>query len=575
MTAPMIEVLTGDLQGRSYLVEEDEFLIGRAPSCDLVIPKRYISREHARIVRQGGAYVVDGLSETNPVLVDDRPARGLRLADGQVFEVCGIRFRFRAEGKGVPSRHQGIALGDGGGSESGRRPAQGGRATTSAAGHRWDDDDSGDHATAGDTRGGGAGARAGGRDDGRRSGAGGFVFGADDADPVDDDDRTGELPAVTASTKGVPAGGAKGAGKAGARGSTVGAGGSRASAADAGLAQRSSSDQTAELGRVQDPDDPDYDPFAEADRRQKKVATVDPAREKMMRVLMLVGLVGIAVAGGTLWKISQKDPWKTIDHPTPIRVAVDQTVLFEEPFAEIDPPRRARTTTPPEGEPAYIYHQDAVAEVEWAVPHQRTRAILLVRGKEAGETVVQLEYEESRRIKRFTVIVEGEEPHEAARRRRREELVLRPERELRYLADTHLASGETFLREKDVVSKEGNRQRAVRELVLAVDAAVALREQLARTGVAPPDVSDLVRRCEEAEQRAREEWDSFVVLTYANYKNMVRKGDTKVDLVIQLKSVLRAIGHACDPRFMRLKLLLEDGWSVPWDGDGSEACDVR
>ena len=51
MSRPRLDVLSGDLSGRSYVVDEDEFVIGRGRNCDLVIPKRYISREHARIVR--------------------------------------------------------------------------------------------------------------------------------------------------------------------------------------------------------------------------------------------------------------------------------------------------------------------------------------------------------------------------------------------------------------------------------------------------------------------------------------------------------------------------------------------
>lgn len=40
MTVAELEVLTGDLEGRRYEVAEDEFVIGRASTCDLVIPKK-------------------------------------------------------------------------------------------------------------------------------------------------------------------------------------------------------------------------------------------------------------------------------------------------------------------------------------------------------------------------------------------------------------------------------------------------------------------------------------------------------------------------------------------------------
>ncbi|RMG06959.1 MAG: FHA domain-containing protein, partial [Planctomycetota bacterium] len=90
-----LEVLSGELSGRTYAIDEEEFVIGRSQRCHLVIPKRYVSREHARIVREGSDYIVDGLSEKNPVHVGARPIREHLLSDGDVFEFCGIRFRFR------------------------------------------------------------------------------------------------------------------------------------------------------------------------------------------------------------------------------------------------------------------------------------------------------------------------------------------------------------------------------------------------------------------------------------------------------------------------------------------------
>ena len=100
---PVLEVLSGDLAGRAYAIDEREFFIGRATSCDIVIPRRYISREHARIVRRDGEWLVEGLSDKNPVLLRNRPARGTPLGDGDVFEMCGIQFRFKRHGQ-VPGR---------------------------------------------------------------------------------------------------------------------------------------------------------------------------------------------------------------------------------------------------------------------------------------------------------------------------------------------------------------------------------------------------------------------------------------------------------------------------------------
>jgi alkanesulfonate monooxygenase SsuD/methylene tetrahydromethanopterin reductase-like flavin-dependent oxidoreductase (luciferase family) len=42
-----------------------------------------------------------------------------------------------------------------------------------------------------------------------------------------------------------------------------------------------------------------------------------------------------------------------------------------------------------------------------------------------------------------------------------------------------------------------------------------------------------------------------------------------------LADALRTIDHACDPRFLRLRALLEDVYRTPWRGDGSELCPER
>lgn len=575
MTAPCLEVLTGDLSGRRYRVEDAEFVIGRAPGCDLVLPKRYISREHARISRAGGGFVIEGLSEKNPVMVRDRPVRpGHRLEDGQEFEVCGIRFRFLAQaevgGGRRPPKEVGESSwasdpdyaprGGGGGArqepsdegdvsgDSGPRPrARDPRDESGAPRGLPDEDDappprrpargapSDDDLPTAPVRGSGAV---------RRSAAQKVVFDDDDGGGDDDpEERTAELPA--------------------AKGGVAASAGSR----------ESQNERTAELGKVKDPNDPDYDPFAEVDKRKKEDKKGDPGREKALRALMVLGAGGILLAAVIIWKMQEKKPYVLERHTTPIRVAIDQTVRIEEPWSQVDPPQ-GRQATRRDGEP-YFHFRDRIADIEWAVPHVKTKCIFLVRGIEPGTMEFDLVFPESRRVKRFTVEVEGDNPHDVARERRRAEMKGKLSAfQLRQKADGHMASGETYKKERDITAREGNYRLALIEFGRAVDAAVLLRDQLAQGGIVPGDVAELVRKAEDSEAQARNDYEEFVSRELAKYKVSLQKNST-FEVIEQLKRTLRAINHDCDPRFIRLRLILQDSFGGTWSGGGGEICTER
>jgi hypothetical protein len=342
------------------------------------------------------------------------------------------------------------------------------------------------------------------------------------------------------------------------------------SAAKAGSAGsgESQNERTAELGKVKDPNDPDYDPFAEVDNAKKKKETKDPGRDKALKLLMVVGALGIVLAGGILMKLSEEKPYEYVDATNPVRVALNQTVRFEEPWSKVDPPN-GRTATRRDGEP-YIFHRDNVVEVEWATPGLETKCVFLVRGVELGETQFELTYPESRRIKRFTVIVEGDDPHDAAREARRAALRQRSPAELRRLALDHLGSGDTYKKEREVDSREGNYRLSLVEYSNAVDAAVTLRDHLAREGTVSNDVTELVRRAEEAEHQALQDYEDLVNKALAVYRAELQKSDGEV--IDALKRCLRSIHRECDPRAMRLCLILDEDGRWRWTPEPTEAC---
>jgi hypothetical protein len=76
---------------REVALQAPQFTIGRDPTCDLVLDGRLISRQHARIVRHGAAYVIEDLHSRNGTTVNGRVlGEPHTLHDGDEIELGGI-----------------------------------------------------------------------------------------------------------------------------------------------------------------------------------------------------------------------------------------------------------------------------------------------------------------------------------------------------------------------------------------------------------------------------------------------------------------------------------------------------
>lgn len=65
-------VTEGPLRGTTLPLGASAILIGRAPSCTLVLDDDYSSSRHARIFPQGGQWLVEDLGSTNGTYVADQ-----------------------------------------------------------------------------------------------------------------------------------------------------------------------------------------------------------------------------------------------------------------------------------------------------------------------------------------------------------------------------------------------------------------------------------------------------------------------------------------------------------------------
>ncbi len=98
-----LEVLNGTLAGKRFPLH-DETLVGRSEEesadCEshIRLPDSRVSRQHARIIRRNGGYVIQDLGSTNGTLLNARPLTPkafYALREGSNLQLGGVHLRFR------------------------------------------------------------------------------------------------------------------------------------------------------------------------------------------------------------------------------------------------------------------------------------------------------------------------------------------------------------------------------------------------------------------------------------------------------------------------------------------------
>ena len=85
-----------DPAGREHQLRGDITTIGRAVECDIVITSKRVSREHARLARNGRRVTLEDLNSTNGTLLnDERILEPMELRDGDMISVGDVKFTFR------------------------------------------------------------------------------------------------------------------------------------------------------------------------------------------------------------------------------------------------------------------------------------------------------------------------------------------------------------------------------------------------------------------------------------------------------------------------------------------------
>jgi predicted component of type VI protein secretion system len=99
---PRIYVLSGPDIGRTFDVQ-DGAKLGRAVHCEVHLRDASVSREHARLVDEGGAWRIVDTGSRNGVSVGGTRQESAALVDGVEFQVGEVLLRFRADARAAPA----------------------------------------------------------------------------------------------------------------------------------------------------------------------------------------------------------------------------------------------------------------------------------------------------------------------------------------------------------------------------------------------------------------------------------------------------------------------------------------
>ncbi len=111
----MLILREGQGVGTRWMIDRSDMIIGREEDCDIVLPSRQISRNHARIRRSGGRHILEDLGSKNGTFVNGRElTEPYPLQDGDEIQIAlSFKLFFVDAGATVPlffERQAGLRL---------------------------------------------------------------------------------------------------------------------------------------------------------------------------------------------------------------------------------------------------------------------------------------------------------------------------------------------------------------------------------------------------------------------------------------------------------------------------------
>jgi len=95
---PYFDAITGPAMGRRYPLENSQYVMGRHPDCDIVLESGSVSRQHAKVSKNGTNFVLEDLKSRNGTFVNGRLINeSTKLVEGDTIRICDIELNFHEE----------------------------------------------------------------------------------------------------------------------------------------------------------------------------------------------------------------------------------------------------------------------------------------------------------------------------------------------------------------------------------------------------------------------------------------------------------------------------------------------
>src|SRR5688572_16556354 len=98
---PSLVFLAGPIAGRRYKLADGEYVIGRRSDCQIFVPDMRVSRQHARLWKEGDGWTLEDLGSNNGTFVN-----GVKVQQGTVLrhddEIMIANNRIRVEARDAP-----------------------------------------------------------------------------------------------------------------------------------------------------------------------------------------------------------------------------------------------------------------------------------------------------------------------------------------------------------------------------------------------------------------------------------------------------------------------------------------
>ena len=89
-----LRVISGPNPGEVIELSPEGVILGRNPECTIILEHGAVSRMHARIVYEGGVYVIEDLDSRNGTQVNGELQSRTKLSHADQIKICAYKFAF-------------------------------------------------------------------------------------------------------------------------------------------------------------------------------------------------------------------------------------------------------------------------------------------------------------------------------------------------------------------------------------------------------------------------------------------------------------------------------------------------